>query len=312
MAIPETAKLAENTEPENVSIKDVLNSTNTEGKVKLASTEKNPVKDERPEPVAEQKKAPTEKEENVKKPAEEVVETEEAPIIKTQEKQEKREKEKQVKKGSGCSLIPKPKCSCQSCSCFGCLIIILFLVLMASILYFRPPFVWNIIKSYMNAGYKPQTYSTVSTDAVTKRIETDLSQGKDATLTEQEMQSLLSKSLNINDVKVDVEPNYMRIVTDADNNNDHPLWLILEVAQQSDGNLKITKIGFNRIGAPSFLRNAISDSAFEALKLSGSDGNNSSNKMMTTAIDAGDNGISIESVRFDKDKVTIKGKSVQK
>ena len=72
------------------------------------------------------------------------------------------------------------------------------------------------------------------------------------------------------------------------------------------GTIGITKIGFERIDAPDFLGDAITDSAFQALDLSStSEENDEAEQLVSTLIDAKDQGISLESVRFDKDKITI-------
>jgi len=207
------------------------------------------------------------------------------------------------KQGKGCSL---PGCGCKSCACLSCLGIILIIVLFGAILFFRPPFIWNAIKSFLNDGYNPPTYDSQDSSAVVDNITKKVEAKGTVEITEKELQALLRSELGSSDVRIDVEPSYLRIASDIDDNEEHPLWLIIELAKTNDNKLKITKIGFERIDAPDFLGDAITDSAFQALDLSStSEENDEAEQLVSTLIDAKDQGISLESVRFDKDKITI-------
>lgn len=285
MSQKETSKTA----GETVSDTDTATNTAT---ATTTTTEKSPAVSINPEagtPVQETESEQVGKEGEVEK--------EEA------EKVEKAEEPKQEKaKGSGCSL---PGCSCKSCACLSCLSIIALIVLFGVILFFRPPFIWNSIKSFLNKGYNPPVYESQDSVNLTNNIDKTLKTKKTVQITEAQMQALVRKELDSNDVRVDIEPSYFRIASDIDNNEEHPLWLIVEVAQTNDNKLKITRIGFERIGAPSFIKNAVSDSAFQALELNPGGGNQDAENLFAILIDAQDNGITISSVRFDKDKITI-------
>jgi len=212
--------------------------------------------------------------------------------------------EKKKGKGRGCML---PSCSCKSCSCFGCLGIIFVVVVIGAILYFRPPFIWNTIKSFLNDGYEPTAYQNVAASDVIKDISTELEQDSEVEITELQLQALVQREFDSDQVRVDVEPSFFRVVLDIEDDNDRPLWLIFEIGQQSDDNLKVTKIGFERIDAPDFLQDRVSDSAFGALEVTGAEGENDAIRLVSTLIDAEDQGITVESLRFDKDKITIEG-----
>ncbi len=202
-------------------------------------------------------------------------------------------------------LLPRVGCGCRSCSCFGCLTIILLLVLVGTILYFRPTFLWNPIKEYMNDGYAPQKYENVTAGSVRDQVDIKLDKQTSIEITESQLQALVRDKLNSKYTRVDVEPSYLRIVQDTEEDEQHPLWLIFEIGQTSDNKLQLTKVGFERLSAPAFLRNLASDSVFKAIDTAGVAGDNDAVKLITLLMEADDEGIKVKSVRFDKDKVTI-------
>lgn len=229
--------------------------------------------------------------------------------------EENQEKQKE-KKGSGCSIpfLKLPGCGCKSCACSGCLGIILIMILFFLVIYFRPPFVWNSIKSYLNDDYSPTIYSEQSSSEVMEEINAAFKNGTtgsegnvEVEVTEEELQSLVRDQLGSDDFLVDVEPNYFRIVSDIDNNDERPLWLIFEFALKSDGDIELSKFGFEKIDAPDFLEKKIFEGTDEAAEIVPGNNDGGAQDFIEILIDASDNGITLDSVCFDKDRITITG-----
>ncbi len=213
-----------------------------------------------------------------------------------EETKKKQKKEDTHKRGIGCS--------CRSCSCIGCLGFVLLLILLGLMIYFRPPFLWNATKKFLNAGYSPNNYEKLSTESVIESIKNDLSDDGLAQISEAELQNLAEDNLNIDDLFIDVEPNYFRIVSNLED-NDNPLWFIFEIGQGSDNSVKVTKIGFERVGVPGFLQDTLSKGVFSAIDFTTNTGDDDSIKLIKLLLDAEDENININSVRFDKDIVVV-------
>lgn len=206
------------------------------------------------------------------------------------------------KKDNKRGMFPRLGCSCRSCGCYGCLLLIMLIVLIGSLIYFRPEFVWNGVKDFLNEDYHPNTTTSVAIDS-NEVIQILMEEGR-VELTEPELQALVRARANSQAYYVDVEPSYLRVVRDLDRDADKPLWLLLELGQGSDSSLSMTKVGFQRISLPSFLRESISDMLFSTLNVTGVEGQTDGHKFIRLILNA-DNTVSIGNVRFDKDKVTI-------
>ncbi len=196
-----------------------------------------------------------------------------------------------------------PGCSCRSCSCFGCLAIIFLIVFFGLVLYFRPPFVWNVIKDTLNAGYNPPVVEQRSQIETRERIQSLVETNPVVEVTEAELQSLLNDKIKSTNYRIDIEPNYLRLARDIDSNPKQPLWIILEFGQGSSDNVKVTKLGFERVNVPGFMRDAVSDSIVNALRLSGDKTQDDTITIINFALDL--DADSVAKVRFDKDKITI-------
>lgn len=194
-------------------------------------------------------------------------------------------------------------CNCQSCSCFGCLLLLIVVILFFFVVYFRPPFVLNPVKRYLNKGYEPPKYETQSVREINDKIEFELNEKGEASVSEKELQSLLNDQLASTEYAIDVEPSSFRIVRNI-SDEINPLYIIVEVSHQSDGNLQITKIGTERIGAPAVLRDMLTNAAFDILDITATQGDSEAVLFVNSLIDQ-ENEDSIGTIRFDKDRVTF-------
>lgn len=200
--------------------------------------------------------------------------------------------------------FPRLGCGCRSCGCYGCLFIILIIVAIASLLYFKPAFVWNAIKDSLNKNYNPPVYTSSQPASVRENILESLTENNSVEVSESQLQSLIREELDSDEFRIDVEPNYLRVVQDVDGNEEHPLWLILEFGQGSDNDLKVTRFGFERVGIPSILRDPVSDTVLSAIETADIEGSNDATILIDLLLDPEDE-LDLKSVRFDKDKVTI-------
>lgn len=218
--------------------------------------------------------------------------------------------QKDTKKGSGGGFkIPTPGCGCKSISCYGCLLFLLLIVIIAACIYFRPSFVWNPLKSYLNNDYAPESQESMSASNVRDQVKASLEEDEiNFDITEQEMQALIEDKLESDEYYIDIEPNYIRLVRDIDSSTDKPLWLIFEVGQGSNDELEFTKLGFEKTGAPGFLRDVLSKSLFSVLDLSDTEGENDAVRFVSFFLSKTQDKITVSNVRFDKDKITIQGK----
>jgi hypothetical protein len=208
------------------------------------------------------------------------------------------------KRGMASGMMKKLSCRCQNWACFGCLSIILVLVLLVLAIYFRPPFLLNPIKKYVNQGYQPQTYTTESVVDINSRVADELTKNGEAVVTEQELQTLMKDKIGSEDISVDIEPSSLRVVKNIDNDSTVPLYVLIEISHTSDDKLKITKLGFQRYGAPKFIRDALTDSTFSLLDASTTAGDNEGAQFINSFVNQ-DNEDDIAGIRFEKDQVVI-------
>ncbi|MBD3281049.1 hypothetical protein GF389_06070 [Candidatus Dojkabacteria bacterium] len=218
-----------------------------------------------------------------------------------QEVKEEKSRKPRRKGARGLRFI---KCNCQTCSCFGCLSVMLLIAVIALVAYFRPPFVLNPIKKYLNQGYQPQPYQTSSVVDINNQIAEELSDEGKATISEQQLQTLMNEQVGTEEVFVDVEPSSIRAVVDIEGESSVPLYLIIEFSHTSDDKLKITKLGFERVSAPKFVRDGLTESVFGLLEASATQGENEGAQFINSFVNQ-DNEDDIANVRFEKDQVVI-------
>lgn len=211
-------------------------------------------------------------------------------------------REKKVSSGGG--GISLPGCGCRSCSCFGCLFFIIIIVAIFSILYFRPSIFWNPIKTFLNAGEAPPVAAEIPPEVIRDQAKTEIESSQQTEISEKELQSLVRDKLDSDVIRVDIEPNFLMIYTNIDT-EEKPLWVVLEMGQNTDNKLEITKVGFGRFGIPEFFRDFLTDNAFVALSLAGASGDDDAVKLLNEVLETEEKEYTIEKVRFDKDKVTI-------
>jgi hypothetical protein len=231
-------------------------------------------------------------------PVETATKTEiEAPV------EEKKSTAKEKKKGPGCFKIIKR---------LACLTVVLFLLLIAGIIaliIFKPSFVTEPLKIFLNGEYNPQTSDGVSQESVDGYIDevTNAENGEVTfQLTEEQLNTLVRSRISRDlDLRTEVVPNSLRLHVDVASTGG-PLWVVFELSESS-GQLNVSRLGLGRINSPSIFREFLKDQAFRLIgSLSEDLRVQSSEELVNSLIeDELRTDVTIQNVEFREDLVVV-------
>lgn len=196
---------------------------------------------------------------------------------------------------------------CRQLVVTGCFLIVVFIVALVLTVIFRPPFLWNPLKAFLNDDFNPPPPAEASADEVYAGISDQADEGLTASISEQQLSVLLSERIQQGkEVRVDMEDKLMRILVNIDT-SDSPLWLALDIVQEDD-KLAITRIGFGRLSLPEGVNSFLSDQIFAVLQLTKQQiAGSTTVKFTDLLIDQNkiEGGVSISAIAFAPDELQI-------
>lgn len=146
----------------------------------------------------------------------------------------------------------------------GCLLVIILLLLTLYTVIFKPPFLWEPAKNFLNADLVIPEKSTSSSSEIRERIESDLLSLDEITVDESELAVLLADKVGVaNDLRTAITPEGIIVYVNIDS-PDAPLWLKLNLAESEEGSIKMQEIGFERVGMPEAFKAGVNNN-FESL-----------------------------------------------
>jgi hypothetical protein len=218
------------------------------------------------------------------------------------------------------SRFPEPKpqkiivehkshgCGCRTISCSGCL---LFLVLLAALVYVliaRPPFIMNPVKTWLNDGLQAApgdgttslaAYASLAGQASNFRVGDN-----DLVIMQNEMQAILQdKAGDRGAVQLQILPSKVKVFIDGDPQSEVPLWWIAEIGTEDGQQLKISKLGTERVGLPAVMNEFITRVIFSIAGLV--TGNNTgSENLLGTVIPLPEN-VQLKAIKLEEGKMTV-------
>lgn len=148
----------------------------------------------------------------------------------------------------------------------GCFFIVLGIILFVLFIVFRPVFLWNPFKDFLNEGLQPYPmeidmqgfYEAASiTASTTRRLE----------ITEEELAALFKQHLtDETDLRTQISPDRVRVMVNVEE-SDHPLWLVADISKNEADTFSLTNAGFVRFGFPGGINSVIGDRIFSVLDL---------------------------------------------
>ncbi len=217
------------------------------------------------------------------------------------------------KPAGGCK--PNLGCGCKAIGCFGCIGIILVVVLTLYVFIAKPQAIWTQVVTFLNADisvpeYKPQSSTDVQNlinNQITKVGDLDL------VVTQDQLTTLTRDKLtNFKNLVIQSKPGVLKFYWDLDSTvADNPLKGVLEMTiDQKDGKIVISKIGTQRIGVPDFLNQIVTNAFYSLLNIGNqSGGNNSSTTNNSYGFISNiipSNAVTIKSITFEEGLIRIK------
>ncbi|KXK25795.1 MAG: hypothetical protein TR69_WS6001001401 [candidate division WS6 bacterium OLB20] len=169
----------------------------------------------------------------------------------------------------------------------GCFLIVALIVLAVLFLIFRPVFLWNPLKAYLNEDIAVnQDY--LALEQVYDEINFEAEQIGMTELDEEELTAIFKQQVpKETDVHVEVEKDLLRVMMNVEQ-TDHPLWFVIDIAQNPEtGGVSIANVGFVRHGMPGGINSFVGDRIFSLLDLTQQQiAGNSPNRFMEFVVDS--------------------------
>ena len=145
----------------------------------------------------------------------------------------------------------------SGCMTAAFIIMLLFLVLIITVLY-KPAFLWNPIKTFLNNDITVATVENIPVDEVYAKINTIGTSNKSVPLSNSELTSLIRDfSLLDENLRAVSDDNGMTFYMNIDT-KERPLWFRIST-EKSSNKLAIKKIGFGRIDTPNEFAGFLND-----------------------------------------------------
>jgi hypothetical protein len=144
-----------------------------------------------------------------------------------------------------------------TCLTIAFIIIILVLGLVIVVLY-KPEFLWNPIKTYLNADMVVNEVDTISLDSLYERINTEVAANGQVTINNSEL-TVLIRDFTLLDKKLRVKSHQdgMLFYINIDSEQ-RPLWFRVETIKLNN-KMVVDKVGFGRFNTPNDLAGFLND-----------------------------------------------------
>lgn len=141
------------------------------------------------------------------------------------------------------------------------ILIFLFILLIGFVLIFayKPPFVWNPMKTFLNNDLVLPQAIEQTEDQIYEYINTTAKNQSIVDLTEEQFTKIAIAKLEVS------KKNFFKFSTDNVlfylniDTDERPLWAVLSVSVKKNEKLKVQKIGFGRFDTPSIFSSLIND-----------------------------------------------------
>lgn len=168
-----------------------------------------------------------------------------------------------------------------NCRClfFG-FFLLLLLIIVGGILIFtqRPPFIYNPLVDWLNAGLEAQPQSELTLSEVASALQTQLQAMKvgdnKLTITEPQLQAVLRAKLvenQLKDLNVELKKDVIKIYWNISAEEQKKLWAVVELGVDAEGKPVVYKLGTERVPLPTFTHNLLQGVLGSVLNLSGQD-----------------------------------------
>ncbi|MBN1915798.1 hypothetical protein JW796_02265 [Candidatus Dojkabacteria bacterium] len=203
--------------------------------------------------------------------------------------------------------------------CFGlikritCFILLIFLLLVTAVvalIIFKPPFLTEPLKMYLNGNYKPDKTSegitSISVESYIDEVTSPTNGEVTFQLTEDQLTTLVRARLADGaDVRVGLEEEKIQIFVDVAEQGE-PLWVIVELTDTED-KLVFSRIGFGKINTPESLREFVKERAFGLMGTVIKDLELGTSEQLISSLAGGEisSSVVIKDVKFAKDLVLV-------
>lgn len=141
------------------------------------------------------------------------------------------------------------------------ILIFLFILLIGFVLIFayKPPFIWNPMKTFLNNDLVLPEVSVQTEDQIYEYINTTAKNQSVVELNESQFTKIAVAKLEIskkNFFKFETDNVLFYLNIDTD---ERPLWSVLSISVKKNEKLKVQKIGFGRMDTPSFFSSLVND-----------------------------------------------------
>jgi|GEM_PF-3013503 len=214
-------------------------------------------------------------------------------------------------RGGGISLNPFTWFrKIKNLACTGCVLIIIFIVCLFITIVFRPPVTWNLLKQFLNGEYTPPSVEQYTPEQAMDYINSSVGNfGNNVlSLNESQVSALVRQKIGGgDDLRVDFEPDTFRLIGNLDYDTDTPLWLIIELSENSENKLEVKKLGFGRLDLPQFLKDFVGDLLLKGVNLAqGKFSDQSTGDLLSFLIKTDLSvDVHIDDVQFKKDGLVI-------
>lgn len=178
---------------------------------------------------------------------------------------------KEKKSGGGCNPFSIFG-NIRKLACTGCLLIIVAIIILIVTIIFRPPVTWEPLKTFLNGDIKLPVQQNIQKQDIKDDFNTQINTPGEQKIrvSEAAIDNLISEQIGAaeNDLRVDIQKGIIKLYVNIEPNKDVPLWAIIDIKQDTEGNFTLDNVGFNRVSLPKDLIQQLSNAVFTAANLS--------------------------------------------
>lgn len=205
---------------------------------------------------------------------------------------------KKTHKSGGCG------CSCRRFIFGGCLLFILSIVLLIVIVWQKPPFVWEPIKDWLNAGLTATPAPNLTlVDALTSVEEQANSftvGANNLIISEEQLRVFINDKFSEEKMNVDIQEGSIKVYWNLEQDSHKPVWAVINIMIDENGKPYFARVGTERISIPSFITDLVTGIVFSILNISG--GQDISTSLTNIVLPVTD-GIEVSKISINDDSI---------